>query len=40
MGTAARTVVHETYSATSAAAAFARALEAARDHFHRGRAQA
>ena len=36
MGRAARTVVEQTYSATSAAAAFARVLEAACDHF-RGR---
>jgi glycosyltransferase involved in cell wall biosynthesis len=40
MGKAARTVVEDLYSATSAAAAFTRVLEAARDHFHRGRTQA
>jgi glycosyltransferase involved in cell wall biosynthesis len=40
MGKAARAVVEELYSATSAAAAFARVLEAAREHFHRGRPQA
>jgi glycosyltransferase involved in cell wall biosynthesis len=40
MGTAARAVVEELYSATSAAAAFARVLQAAHDHFHRGRPQA
>jgi glycosyltransferase involved in cell wall biosynthesis len=40
MGKAARAVVEELYSATSAATAFARVLEAAREHFHRGRPQA
>ncbi|PYQ02117.1 MAG: hypothetical protein DMF82_17145 [Acidobacteria bacterium] len=33
MGRAARTVVEKIYSATSAASAFARVLEAAREHF-------
>lgn len=36
IGRAARTVVEKVYSATSAAAAFARVLEAARDHFRAG----
>jgi glycosyltransferase involved in cell wall biosynthesis len=35
MGKAARTVVEQLYSATSAAAAFTQVLEAARDHFRR-----
>jgi glycosyltransferase involved in cell wall biosynthesis len=40
MGEAARLAVERLYSATSAAAAFTRVLEAARDHFHRRGAQA